>query len=400
MKFLVIHNDYGTRSGEEVTVDNHCRLLEQQGHAVLEIRRSSAEIADHRLGRIRAFWTGLDNPASRREVREMVRRARPDVAFVQNLYPLISPSILPVLQQERVPVLMRVANFRLVCPNGLLFTRGGICDRCVGGREYWCILRNCEESFPKSVGYALRSAVARRRKYYLDNVSIYLTATSFLRHWVMKAGIEEDRVLVVANPVRIPDEATIKGNVGTHVGYFGRISREKGIELLLDAARACPDIEFRVAGAVNPMYELPRELPANVRLVGPLHGSMLADFIQDSRVVVSPSTCYETFGMSVAEAMLYARPVVVPAHGVFAELVRAGETGLFHEPGDAVSLARAIRQIWDNPALGSALGVAARNHAVREYGPGVYYARFMAAAEAAIGRGGSSHMPGSVRREN
>jgi len=126
----------------------------------------------------------------------------------------------------------------------------------------------------------------------------------------------------------------------------------------------------------------------------------LADFIRDSRVVVSPSTCYETFGMSVAEAMLYARPVVVPAHGVFAELVRAGETGLFHEPGDAASLARAIRQIWDNPALGSALGAAARGHAVREYGPGVYYARFMAAAEAAIGRGGASHMPGSVRREN
>jgi glycosyltransferase involved in cell wall biosynthesis len=82
--------------------------------------------------------------------------------------------------------------------------------------------------------------------------------------------------------------------------------------------------------------------------------------------------------------MLYARPVVVPAHGVFVELIKAGVTGLFHEPGDAASLARAVRQVWDNPALGSALGSAAREHAVREYSPDVYYERFMAACDAAL----------------
>jgi len=57
---------------------------------------------------------------------------------------------------------------------------------------------------------------------------------------------------------------------------------------------------------------------------------------------------------------------------------------LFHEPGDAASLARAVRQVWDNPALGSALGSAARENAVREYGPDVYYNRFMMACDAAL----------------
>ena len=116
--------------------------------------------------------------------------------------------------------------------------------------------------------------------------------------------------------------------------------------------------------------------------------------------MVSPSTCYETFGMSVAEAMLYARPVVVPAHGVFKELIEAGETGLLHEPGDAPSLARAIRHIWDNPALGSALGAAARDHAVREYSPGAYYHGFMAACDAAIELHQMSDMSGSALVED
>jgi len=384
MKFLVIHNDYGTRSGEEVTVDNHCRLLREHGHVVVEYRRSSAEIARRSLGRTRAFWTGIYNPGARRDIRALVRRERPDIAFVQNLYPLISPLILPVLTEERVPVLMRVANFRLVCPNGLFLTKGAICTRCVGGREYWCLFRNCEESVPKSLGYALRNAVARRRRWYLDNVAVYITATRFLGRWVTAAGVDAGRIHVVSNPVPVPAEAELEGVPGDYVGYFGRLSREKGIGLLLEAARACPDVPFRLAGVVNPSFKLPPALPDNVEFTGPVHGQTLRDFIQHSRVVVSPSICYETFGMSVAEAMLYARPVIVPAHGVFVELIKAGETGLFHEPGDAASLARAVRQVWDNPALGSALGSAARENAVREYGPDVYYNRFMMACDAAL----------------
>ena len=226
--------------------------------------------------------------------------------------------------------------------------------------------------------------MARRRRWYLDNVAVYITATRFLGRWVTAAGVDANRIHVVSNPVPVPADGELQRVPGDYVGYFGRLSREKGIELLLEAARACPDIPFRVAGAINPGFELPPTLPDNVELIGPVHGQTLRDFIQHSRVVVSPSICYETFGMSVAEAMLYARPVVVPAHGVFAELIKAGETGLFHEPGDAASLARAVRQVWDNPPLGAALGSAAREHAVREYGPHAYYDRFMAACDAAL----------------
>ena len=395
MKFLVIHNDYGVRSGEEVTVDIHCKLLADRGHSVVPFRRSSAELEGLRLGRMRAFASGVYNPIARRRIRELVRHERPDVAFVQNLYPLISPSILPVLRQEGVPVVMRVANFRLVCPNGLLLSRGEICSRCVGGREYWYILHNCEESLPKSIKYALRNAVARRRRWYLDNVSIYISATRFVRGQLISGGgLEAARIYIVSNPVPMPVDATVKYGGGKYVGYFGRISREKGIPQMLDAARKCPDIPFRLVGSVHPGYRVPDEIPPNVQLSGPLYGDALADFIQGSRVVVSPSTCYETFGMSVAEAMLRARPVVVPNHGVFPELIQDGASGLLHAPADADSLARAIRRVWDDPVFAAGLGKAARERAVNDYDPEAYYARFMAACDAVM----ASQALATVRR--
>ena len=394
MKFLVIHNDYGVRSGEEVTVDTHCKLLVDRGHRLVFFRRSSAEIPRQRLGTVRAFGSGIFNPIARRRIREVVRQERPAIAFVQNLYPLISPSILPVLRQEGVPVVMRVANFRLVCPNGLLLSRGEICSRCVGGKEYWCILRNCEESLPKSIGYALRNAVARRRRWYLDNVSIYISATRFVKKQITEGCVDGARVHIVSNPVLPPSEGAINYGGGVYVGYFGRISREKGIPQLLDAARKCPDIPFRLVGSVHSGYRVPDEIPPNVQLGGPLYGDALADFIQGSRVVVSPSTCYETFGMSVAEAMLRARPVVVPNHGVFPELIQDGASGLLHAPADADSLARAIRRVWDDPVFAAGLGKAARERAVNDYDPEAYYARFMAACDAAM----ASQALATVRR--
>jgi glycosyltransferase involved in cell wall biosynthesis len=383
VKFLVVHNDYGTRSGEEVTVDNHCRLLRAHGHDVLEFRRSSTELAGRALGSARAFLSGIYNPSARRAIAALVERDRPDVAFVQNLYPLISPSILPVLGRAGVPVVMRVANFRLVCPNGLFLSKGQICTRCVGGREYWCLVRNCERSLPKSAGYALRNAVARRQRWYLDHVSVFITATRFLGTWLAEAGIGKERIHVISNPVLPPPGEAVREAPGSYVAYFGRVSREKGIDLLFDAARRCPDIRFRLAGARNPAYELPREMPANAELVGPLHGEALQAFIGGARVVVSPSLCYETFGMSVAEAMLLARPVIVPAHGVFPELVSDDDTGLLHVPGDAASLAQAVRRVWDEPGLAARLGANARARAAEEYAPGRYYERFMAACGAA-----------------
>ena len=97
-----------------------------------------------RFGKVRAFFSGLGSKRSRKEFAQYIRDQRPDIVHVHNLYPLISPAILEACRAAKVPVVMTVHNFRLVCPNGLFFSRGQICERCLGGKEYWCVLRDCE----------------------------------------------------------------------------------------------------------------------------------------------------------------------------------------------------------------------------------------------------------------
>jgi glycosyltransferase involved in cell wall biosynthesis len=111
------------------------RILEQHGHDVSRFLRSSTGLDRTLLGKVRAFFSGIYSPASRREIARIVRTHAPDVAHVHNLFPWISPAILPVLRAAGIPVVMTVHNYRLVCPSGLHMPKGqnGVCEKCCGG---------------------------------------------------------------------------------------------------------------------------------------------------------------------------------------------------------------------------------------------------------------------------
>jgi glycosyltransferase involved in cell wall biosynthesis len=80
--------------------------------------------------------------------------------------------------------------------------------------------------------------------------------------------------------------------------------------------------------------------------------------------------------MSIAEAMLHGKPVVVPNAGVFPEAVHEGVTGLLVDPSSAEAISDRIRRLWDNADLCLEMGRAAREWASREYSPEKYYQRF------------------------
>jgi hypothetical protein len=178
LRILFIHNLYGITSGEEVMIDRVMNLLQTSGHEVGTYFKNSIGIKNALIDKTKALSISLYSPKSRQEVSNIISRFKPDLVQIQNLYPLISPSILSTISSFELPVVMRLSNYRLICPNGLFLTHGEICERCRGGKEYWCVLRNCEESFSKSFGYALRNWV--RKIVLLKKVFLQTRLTSSL----------------------------------------------------------------------------------------------------------------------------------------------------------------------------------------------------------------------------
>ncbi len=389
MRILLVHNEYGKVSGEEMVVRAQSALLQQRGHEVIPFFRSSAELAGQKLGAAKAFFTGIYNWSARHAMRSAIRNSKPDLVHVHNLFPLISPAVLGVARAEGVPVVMTVHNYRLVCPNGLHLLKGQVCEKCVGGREYNCMLNRCEGGLLKSTGYALRSTVARQMGFYRKNVTLYSALTEFQRKRLIDAGYPADRVTVIPN-MGSANTTDAGSPLGEWVGYVGRVSHEKGIPTLLRAAAALPEIQFRLAGAFDRMPEVLSAASKNVQFVGHLHAGELHEFYRRSRIVVLCSTCFEGFPTMLLEAMLHGKPVICSRIGGLPEIVEQGSNGFLFTPGDADDLGIQIKKLWENPELCQKMGQAGRTKAMTQYSRDAYYDRLMAIYDRArlLGPGG------------
>lgn len=375
MRVLLVHNAYGRPSGEEAVVAATRDLLVHEGHAVGTFLRESSRIATMPLGRLRAFASGLYSVASRRAFRRQVREFRPDLIHLHNLYPLVSPSVIDEGRAMGLPMVMTLHNYRMLCPNGRLSSHGEICHRCVTGGEYWCGLRNCEEQRLKSIAYACRNMVARIRGVF-EKVDRFIALTAFQRD-LMATRLPVERIRVIGNPVTIP--ATIpEHDHGTYVGFVGRLSPEKGVALLLEAARRCPDLEFRFAGETARMAAEVAAAPPNCRFLGSLAPRDLEAFFSGARMVVLPSTWYEGLPVSLLEAMARARPVLCAEVGALPEVLQGGRCGYLFRRGDATDLTGRLRAVWDHTGELAAIGARARARVIAEYAPDLIYRRTLA----------------------
>ena len=380
MKVLFVHNCYGIVSGEELMLERIMSLLRSRGHEVSSYLAHSSTIRTpgQKLG---AGLSSLWSPKSRRELRELLRVDPPDLVQVQNLYPLISPSVLPVIKEAEIPIVMRLSNYRLICPNGLLLSHGRVCERCRGGREYHCVLRNCERSRIKSISYATRSWFSRVAGLYRKNVTRYYAQTHFQRQVIADEGYPEERIDVIPNMLDAPKDVAA-WTPGSFVGFVGRLSEEKGVRVLFEAARSLPDIPFHLAGDPSSMPS-GGSIPSNVSLRGQLAGVELTRFYEGAAMIVAPSIWYEGFPSVIIEAMAHTRPVIASSIGGLPEIVLDGETGTTPPPGDSDALARAILGLWKNPARRRAYGEAGALRVREQYSSQRYYERLMRTYQAA-----------------
>lgn len=347
MKILYIHNDYARPSGEEQAANEIVQLLRDNGHEVRWFKRTSEGHRERLLSNVVAFFTGIYNPLTAKELKRVLDDYQPDVVQIQNLYPFISTSIFRPLRKRKLPVVMRCPNYRLFCPQGLcLDNNGRVCERCWSGKYEWnCVVHNCLNSRPKSLAYAIRNFYARISRSIINGVDVFITQSEFQKQKFVSMGIETERVAIL--PGIPPTVACVsQKETGDWVTFVGRVSPEKGIYEFINAARMNPDIPFKVAGNLDEQFQIPSDCPENVEFIGFLKGDSLNRLYVDSRIVVVPSKWYEGFPNVILRGMLLKRPVISTSIGAMQSIVDDKVNGLLVPPGDSVELGKAIKVLY------------------------------------------------------
>lgn len=390
MRVLIVHNDYGRPSGEEHALGTFEKLLADNGHEVLQFRKSSEQLMKGSIWlQMKAFFSGIHSFKSAREIRRFLDENQVDVIQLQNVYPFISPSVLPVFRKKNIPVVMRCPNYRLFCPSGLHLRNGQVCEKCVGGKEWNCAIHNCEGSRIKSLGYAMRSGLARWRGSFTRNVDCFLVLSEFQKQKFHERGIPQEQLEIIPNfssneIKQEPDTQSL--DLGTTVSFVGRLADEKGIELFFQAAERLPNLPFAAAGDFSWVEKTGRKVPGNVQLRGFLAGEELNAFYRESRILCFPSQWYEGFPNVIITAMEHDKPIVASKIGAIPEIVRHQETGLLHETASLDELVGCIQSLYDDPAKCREFGHRGRLRVQNEYHSSVVYKKLIHAYQTAIDR--------------
>lgn len=380
MKILHAFNRHRGGGGSDNAWDETIKLSASRGLEVGVFSRDSRELAGGLAGRVKAFYSGIYSRDAVKAFRRTLTDFRPDIVHAHELFPFVSPWILPECSRAGVPVVFTCYDFRLTCPVATHFHKGNVCHACRGGREYWAVLKNCRDSYAESLAYGLRNAVSRKFGLVMDHVSQFIVLTDFGRRWLMdELNVEDSRITVNPCAIDLPEEPVDPAD-GSYVAYAGRFVEEKGVELLIAAARKA-GLPLKLAGnsAVHPAI-CPGD---SIECVLTRSRRELADFYRGARILVVPSIWYETFGIVAAEAMSHGIPVVASRFGALQYTVEDGVSGLLFEMGNVDELAARLTGLWHAPELCRSLGAEGRRRVREHFNRDVHFERLMDAYQKA-----------------
>ncbi|MFJ8207040.1 glycosyltransferase family 4 protein [Micromonospora chalcea] len=327
MRIVVAHNRYreAQPSGENTIVDAEIAQLTAAGVEVLPFLRSSDEIPSmskpaKALLPISPIWA----PKAQHDLDRLLTEHRPDVLHLHNPYPLLSPWVVRTAHKRGVPVVQTVHNYRQVCSSGLYFRDGVICQDCRGrALGVPAIVHRCyRNSRAQSALMATTLAVHRPTWKSVDR---YIALTTAVADHLRDYGIPDERIVVKPNAV--PDPGT-PAPVGNGFLFMGRLSPEKGLDLLLSAWRRHPvgalgPLRIAGDGELRPLAEAAAAERPDVLYLGQLDRSGVRAALADSSVVLATSTWHDVLPTVIIEALAAGRPVLGTALGGIPYLVGA-----------------------------------------------------------------------------
>lgn len=318
---------------------------------------------------------------ARRKIDALIRQERPDIAHINNIYHQISPSIIHSLKKYRIPMVMTLRDYKLVCASYSMFADKSACEACKGGKYFQCVFKKCvKDSRLKSFLNTLEMYFHHSLLHIYNQVDVFISPSRFLKAKTEEMGFQ-GRIEYLPNFVQVDEYRPQFDWQERSIVYFGRLSKEKGLVTLLKAMQGLPDIRLKLIGEGPLRGALEQETEnlklKNVEFLGYKNKDELNGEIKKSMFVVLPSEWYENNPRTIIEGFALGKPAVGARIGGIPELVRDNETGLLFEPGNVEDLKQKIKTLAADSNKIKRMGKNGRQFVEQELNEKKHYAGLM-----------------------
>jgi glycosyltransferase involved in cell wall biosynthesis len=328
-------------------------------------------------------WTSLDNPRVRAPFAQLLADWRPDVVHSHLIHTHLGYASLTRARESGAAVVFTAHDVMTFCYQKLTCFHGG--------PEHGGALRDYAAYWQKCIPcQRLRWNPwrnARIRRVLARDVHRFTVVSDELGAAIRRNGIRVDRTVhnAVVDLAHAPSAAEVGAFRKRHglqgalvLAIGGRLHEQKGVGQLLQVLRRLaprfPSLRLLVLGQTD-VWEREfapraRELGVLERVVptGWLDGAELQAAYAATDVFVTPSICFDTFGMVNLEAMQHGKPVVATSFGGSPEVVADGLTGFVANPFDVEAFAERVAALLADPALRQRLGRAGAERVRERFG--------------------------------
>lgn len=368
MRILVLHNRYKLGGGEDVSAVSEIDILSQAGHKVTYMEMDNFGI--------NGFWDSCKTAVSAtwnhhwyRKISQHLKENQYEIMHVHNFFPLISPSIYYAADHADIPVVQAVRNYRLSCPSANLFREGAPCQLCVGKTIKWPgVVNKCYRSSTLGSGaVAAMAGIHSVMGTWDKRVSRYIAVSSFVKDILVRDGFNADQISVKPNSVAINEDIElVPFSERKHVLYVGRLTEEKGIDLLIKAWKELDnDLPLYLAGE-GPLLG---DDTQNIKFLGPKNLTEVYQLMAHSKFVVMPGGWPEPFGRVAIEAFAHGTPMLAARAGGLQKIITPGLNGDLFEPGNISDLLSKIHSILKTDGPLEHMGTNARQEYLNHYTP-------------------------------
>lgn len=412
MKVLLVHKFWRKVGGAEVYFQDVARILKNHGNEVkifttdynaegsrdifprdenVIFGESFDYLKGNVITRIKNIPEVIYSKSSKEHFRKVLREFRPDIVHVFAIYITITPSILDACREEGIPVVMSCNDYKHICPNYRLFHHGRICEDCKGGKFYKAVVNNCcKHSFAVSLISAIESYTHNYLDVWKKNVSAFLFESRFMMNKTAEFwGKDAAPLAFLGKPFNATHHRISKGDQG-YVLFLGRLSDEKGVDILLKAMKKVPSAHLKIAGTGTHREFLEKmtrdEQITNVEFLGSRYGDELEELFNNCRFMVVPSLWHENFPYVMMEAFARGKAVIGSDTGGIPEYIIPGETGFVFPSHDPIALSGYIKDLWEHPEKAAKMGENAKEFADSQFNDEAFFDRLAEIYEKVTGK--------------